>query len=143
MYRYGRKVDSVDAAQVDRGHAVALRVRAFAVWMDAAGGAEAMLDRMLVEGVGAGGVFRGEQGESVAGDEPEQRSFTRADRAVAGQGAVDVAFELEDDVPAVAASFASHGIYLLRSIFRNCLRYQRQLQSFRASRELLSLAQRK
>jgi hypothetical protein len=44
LHRNGRQVQPFDAPQVDGRHAVALRVRAFAVSMDAAGGAEAVLD---------------------------------------------------------------------------------------------------
>ena len=43
------QIDALDAAHVDRRHLVAFRIAAVRVRMNAAGGAEAMLDRVLVE----------------------------------------------------------------------------------------------
>lgn len=102
------EVDPVQAAQVHRRHRPALRVDAFAIRMDAAGGAEAVLDHALVEGVGAGRLVRRAQAQAFARHEPQQRAAAAAQRAIAGDRAIDLAFDLEGHGAAVTASFMQH-----------------------------------
>src|SRR5690554_3111411 len=104
----GVEVDSVEAADIDGGHPVAGGVAAFAVGMNAALGTEAVFDDVFVERIGGGVLLRCQQPQAVPRHEPEQGSFPLADRAVAGHGAVDVAFHLEEDVAAMAAAGVFH-----------------------------------
>ena len=75
-----------------------------AIGVDAAGRAEAVPDRVLVEFVDAGVRLRREQVHGVARHEPQQRALALADRAVARRWRGDLALDLELDAPAVAAS---------------------------------------
>jgi hypothetical protein len=59
--RHRGQLDAFQAAQIDRGHAIALRVRPLAIRMDPAHRAEAVPDHVLVEQVGVGVVFRRQQ----------------------------------------------------------------------------------
>src|SRR3546814_7111078 len=72
--------------------------------MDAAGRAEPVNDRVLVEGVAAHDFVRREQAQRVARHGPQKGALARADRAVAGDGRFDFAFDLESDLAAVTAS---------------------------------------
>src|SRR5688572_25658578 len=76
--------------------------------MHAADRAEVMLDEVLVEGVGAHLRVRREQPEFLARREPQQRALARADRAVARHELLDLAFGLEGDLAAMAASSVDH-----------------------------------
>ena len=105
---YGCKIDVFQAANVDRGHAIALGIAALAIGVDAADRTEHVLDGVLVEGV-AGGVLLGrEQLQLVAGNEPEQRTLALADRAVAGHGFVQRSFDFEGNAATVTASAVVH-----------------------------------
>jgi hypothetical protein len=106
--RDGRKVDALDATDVDGSHGIALRVRTFAVRMHATDRAEPVLDGVLVERVAACRIVGREEMKLLPWNEPEQRTLALADRAVARQGALDLAFHLECDPAAVAASLVVH-----------------------------------
>src|SRR5690606_20843277 len=103
--------DAFQAAHVDGGSFVALRVRALAIGMDAALGAEAMLDGVGVEGVRAAVLFRRGEPEIGARHEPQQRALALAHRAVAVDHRADLAVDLEGDAAAMAASLVFHGCH--------------------------------
>ena len=98
-----REVDVRHASKIDGGDGVAFRIRAFAKHMDSAGRAEPMLDDMLVEQVGARRFVQSLQSEAGARDEPQERGSSGADGTVAGQPAIDGAFDFDGDIAAVAA----------------------------------------
>ena len=110
MHRDGIEVDVFHATQVDRRHRVTLGVGAFAIRVDAARRAEAMLDHVLVESVGADRAFRSLQAQLVARDEPQQRALAGTDGAIAGERAIDFAFNFEGDLAAMAASLVEHAM---------------------------------
>jgi hypothetical protein len=66
------QIDSFEAANIDRGGPAALWVRAFAVRVNAAGLAKAVLDDVLIERVRADVLFRREQAQLVARHEPQE-----------------------------------------------------------------------
>src|SRR5690606_23164951 len=66
---YRRQVDVFDAVNIDRGHRVTLRIVGFAIRMNAADGAEAVFDRVLVERIGTRRVFGCEQMKLFPRDE--------------------------------------------------------------------------
>ena len=76
--------------------------------MDAASGAEVMLDGLVAEGVGGEGAFGRQQPELVARDEPVQRAHARADRAIAIRDLGEFALDFKGDLPAVTAAFVVH-----------------------------------
>src|SRR5688572_32331344 len=76
--------------------------------VDAAGPAEAVLDDVLVEGVGHERVLALGEAHLAARDEPQRRALAVADRAVAHDGALDLAFHFVGDGAAVAASLVRH-----------------------------------
>src|SRR4029434_9829510 len=78
--------------------------------MDAAYGAEAVRDPVLVELVFARVRLRRLQRERFARHEPQERSLALADRAVARQRALDVALDVERDAAAVTASGVLHDV---------------------------------
>src|SRR3546814_19028898 len=80
--------------------------------MDAAGRAEPVNDRVLVEGVAAHDIVRREQAQRVARHGPQKCALARADRAVAGDGRFDFAFDLESDLAALTASPVEHSFLL-------------------------------
>src|SRR5688572_15580582 len=88
VHRDRVQVDVLQAAHVDRGHRLALRVDALAERMDAAGRAEAVLDDVAVEGVGGQRVGAAGDLQPGAGHEPQQRALALAHGAVARQHAV-------------------------------------------------------
>jgi hypothetical protein len=51
------QVDSFEAANIDRAHAIALGIDAFAIGVNAAGLAKAVFDNVLIEGIGADVLF--------------------------------------------------------------------------------------
>src|SRR3546814_7608557 len=91
--------------------------------MDAAGRAEPVNDRVLVEGVAAHDFVRREQAQRVARHGPQKGALARADRAVAGDGRFDFAFDLESDLAAVTASPVEHSFLLrLSAAYRRLMR---------------------
>src|SRR5258706_12582777 len=80
---YGRQIDIFEAPHVDRRNAISFRVRSVGVWMHPARGAEAVFDHVIVELVGLRRILRRQQMHRVPRDEPQQRTFPLADRAVA------------------------------------------------------------
>jgi hypothetical protein len=102
------QIDSFEAANIDRGHPAALWIRAFAVRLNAAGLAKAVLDHVLVERISADILFRGEQAQLIARHKPEQSSFARTQGAIARHRSVDIAFYLERNLTAVTATFVLH-----------------------------------
>ena len=61
MYGHRRQVNILKTANIDSGHQIAFWIDAFSVGKDAANGTEAMLNSVLIEGVGASGIFGGKQ----------------------------------------------------------------------------------
>src|SRR5207342_2958749 len=108
VHRDLRQIQAFDHPQVHRGDRVALRVVRFAIRVDAAGRAEVVLDDVLVELVRGLGRLGRAQHELVARHEPQQRCAPRAHRTVAGQPAVDLAFDIEGHLAALAASLVVH-----------------------------------
>src|ERR1700744_2739958 len=66
------EVDALDAAHVDRGHLLALRIHAEGERMHAAVGAETMFDAMLVEQIAFLVRLRREPRELIQRREPQQ-----------------------------------------------------------------------
>src|SRR6476659_1196031 len=96
--------------------------------MDAAGRAEAVLDQVLVEAVGAGVVVGREQLQRAVRHEPQQRAPALADRAIAGHRRPEVSLDFESHLATVAASLVlhpgspaegvrSHGLFYLTNRF--------------------------
>jgi len=108
LNRHFFQIDSFETANIDRGHRIALWVGAFAVRVNAARPAKAVLDSVLVERVGADVRFRCEQAELVARHKPQERSFAGTHRAIACHRAIELAFDLERDLAAVTATFVLH-----------------------------------
>ena len=102
------QIHSVEAANVDRGHAVTLWVDAFAVRMNAARGTKAMFDDVLIERVGGDVPFRGEHTELIARHKPQKRSLAGTDRTIAGHCSVEVAFDLKRNLAAVTTAGILH-----------------------------------
>ena len=71
LYRNSRKVNVFEAANIDGRHAITRRINTFAIWMNAAGRAEAVPDNVLVEGVGTGRFFRGVQVQLLPRNKPQ------------------------------------------------------------------------
>src|SRR5690606_21384214 len=67
-----------------------------------------MPDVVPVERVGSRFVFRRQQPEARTRHEPEQRTLTRADRAVAGQHLAELTFHLVGHLAAVAVATVFH-----------------------------------
>jgi hypothetical protein len=76
--------------------------------MNAAYRAEAVLDEVPIEGISAGGVFRRQQFQLCARYEPQQRALARTDRAIAGDGVVDLALDFEGYPATVTTTFVEH-----------------------------------
>ncbi len=76
MYGHRREVNILKTANIDGGHCIALLIDAFSVGKDAADGAEAMLDNVLIEGVGASRIFGAKQAKIGAWHKPQKRSST-------------------------------------------------------------------
>ncbi len=76
--------------------------------MDAAGRAEAVLDQVPVEGVGAHLLLGRAQLQLFAGHEPHEGALARADGAVAGHSLREFAFHIESDAAAVADAVVFH-----------------------------------
>ena len=104
------QVNVFEAADIDSRHALARRVGPFAIGVDAAGGAEAMPDSVLVDQIRAGIFVWCQQAQCVPRNEPEKRPLARADGAIARQHLGGLAVNFERDPPAVAANFVCHGL---------------------------------
>lgn len=72
LHRHFFQVDIFQAADIDRGRRVAFGIRTFGIGMDAAHWAEAVLDDVLVECMGADVFFGREQLQLVTGCEPQK-----------------------------------------------------------------------
>jgi hypothetical protein len=70
--------------------------------------AKAVLDNVLVERVRADVLFRCEHVQLLARHEPQERSFARTHRAIACHRAIELAFDLERNLPAVTATLVLH-----------------------------------
>src|SRR5438093_756613 len=106
--RERREIDALETANVDRGHAISLWIGSFAEGVDSAGVTEPVPNHVLVEHVGAQILLGREQAELVAGNEPHQRPFARADRAIAFDHLADLALDLERIPAAMTASLVAH-----------------------------------
>jgi len=73
------RIDTFEAADIDGSHGFSLRISTFPVGMDPAIRTKTVLDYMLVEGVCTDHLFRAEQLQPLAGDEPQHRSFAGTD----------------------------------------------------------------
>src|SRR5882672_10131563 len=104
----GREVQSVHAADVDRGGRRALAVRAHAEGRAAAVGAKMVLDMMLVERVGPQVRLGGAKPQLVARREPEQVPLLGADRAVALEHLLDFSLDIEGYASAMTAAVVCH-----------------------------------
>src|SRR6266850_3295432 len=113
-----RKLDAFEAARIHCRHLVAFRIGGFAERVDAAIGAEAVLDGVLVEQVGAQILLRRQQMQFLARNEPHKHSLPGAHRAVARRDVLDLAFHLEGDLAAVAAAFVDHAASACLARFR-------------------------
>ncbi len=99
----------VQAAHVDGGHGLARGPGAFAERRAAAGRAEMMLDRVLVEGVGGDVAFRRQQAQVGARHEPQEIAFPAADGAIALHRLVKISLGFNGDFSAVATTCVDHG----------------------------------
>src|SRR5690606_39357454 len=79
LYRDRVQIDIFKTANIDRDHAYALRIDTFTKGMNAAAGAKAMLNHMLVEGVSRDVIFCRQQLHAVAREVPQQRALALAD----------------------------------------------------------------
>src|SRR3977135_1126808 len=70
-----RKLDAFEAARIHCRNLVAFRIGGFAERVDAAIGAEAVLDGVLVEQVGAQILLRRQQMQFLARNEPHKHSL--------------------------------------------------------------------
>jgi hypothetical protein len=102
------QVDSVEAANIDCGRPIALWIGAFSVRVNATRLAKAVLDNMLIERVRADVGFGCEQVQLFARHKPQQRSFAGTHRAIACHRPIELAFDLERNLPAVAATLVLH-----------------------------------
>src|ERR1700752_3284527 len=75
LHRHFFQFDAFETADVDRRRLISLGIDAFSIGMDSTGRAKAVLDDVLVEGVRAEVVFRGEQAKLLARHEPQKRSL--------------------------------------------------------------------
>src|SRR5690606_18418235 len=100
----GVQVHSLEATDVHRRHLAAVRHLAERECLGAAVLAEAMLDRVPVEGVGAQLVLALEQPEGRARHEPEQEALALTVRAVALHDLVDLSIDRVLHRTAMAAS---------------------------------------
>jgi hypothetical protein len=76
--------------------------------VDAALGAEVMLDGVVAECVGGKVLFGGKQAKLVSRNEPMKRTHPRADRAIAVGSLIEFALNLECDLATVTAAFVVH-----------------------------------
>jgi hypothetical protein len=102
------QINSFDAANIDCGHPIAFGIDPFTVGMNSAGLAKAVLDDVLVEGVRADILFRCEHVQLFPWHKPQERSFAGTHGAIAGHRPIKVAFDLEGNLAAVAATFVLH-----------------------------------
>jgi hypothetical protein len=102
-----REVNAFKAPGVDDDHGIP-RENAFGKCMNATAGAEAVLDVLLAEGIGGDIFFRRKQMETIRRNAPQERTFLRADGAVALRDLGKLAFNLESHLAAVTATFAFH-----------------------------------
>jgi hypothetical protein len=72
MDRNCRKVDALEASEIDHSHAIALGVRRLRVRMDAASGTKAMFHGVLVEGASACSIVGSPQDQIAPGNKPQQ-----------------------------------------------------------------------
>jgi hypothetical protein len=114
LNRNAFQVDSFEAANIDCGHPIALWISAFSIWVNAARLAKAVLDNVLVKRVRPDVLFRCEQAQLVARHKPQKRSFTGTHRAIACHCAIELAFYLERNLPAVTATLVLHVGTLLK-----------------------------
>jgi hypothetical protein len=108
LNRHTVQVNSFEAANIDCSHPIALWIGALSVRVNTTGLAKAVLDNMFVEGVRAKVLFRCEQVQLVARHEPQKRPFAGTHRAIACHRPIELAFDLEPNLTAVAATFIFH-----------------------------------
>jgi hypothetical protein len=108
LNRNAIQIDSFEAANIDCGYPIAPRIGAFAVGVNAACPAKAVLDHVLVESVRADVPIRCEHAQLFAGHEPQERSFARAHRAIARHRPVELALYFERNLSAVTATLILH-----------------------------------
>src|SRR5690606_30347437 len=112
MRRYRIDIEIFEAAKIDRHGGLAIRGDAFGERVHAAFGAELMLDAVLVERIGLEVLGRRQEPHLIARRKPQQRSLALADRTVARHAGIDLAFDFESDLAAVAATLVLHRFLL-------------------------------
>src|SRR3546814_46071 len=109
LERQSIEIDARHAAQVDRADLAAIWPLALGEGLRAAGGAEAVRDRVLVEVIIGQRVLARGQREDVGGQEREQEALAAAVRAIAAQrGFGRVGVDRERHRAAMAATVESH-----------------------------------
>jgi hypothetical protein len=110
LNRNAFQVNSIEAANIDRAYPIALGIGAFSVRMNATRLAKTVLDNVLVEGVRADVVIRCQHAQLVPRHEPQEGSFTGAHRTIAGHRPIELTFDLERNLAAVAATLVLHAV---------------------------------
>ena len=113
--RNGVEVDAFEAPDVDGSHVIAFRVHALGVRMNPAGRAGPMLDDVLVERIRRRAAFRCQETKLAPRHEPQPRTLARAYRAVAGERAAQLTFNLDRGLPR-SGSFLCISLALLLPI---------------------------
>src|SRR5262250_2279235 len=108
LNRNAIQVNAFETANIDGGYSIAVWIRAFAVWVNAASPAKTVFDDVFVERVCAAVVFRREQVKLFARHKPQERSFARTHGAITCHCPMNLAFYLERDLTAVAAAPVFH-----------------------------------
>src|SRR5690606_33196696 len=104
-----RQVEILQTAHIDRRDLAAFGIAAKTERRAAAALAELMLNDVLVERIGTQAVGTTLQGELLAGYECQQKALAAAMRAVALDHCVELGFEFERDIAAMAAPRIFHG----------------------------------
>src|SRR6187455_3760322 len=107
VHRHLLELEILQTTNVDGRGGHAFRIGALAKRQNAAVLAEAVFDDVLVEGVGRKFRFAREL-HLLARHEPQQRAALRADGAVAGYGAGDLAFHFDGHLAAMTAAAIFH-----------------------------------
>lgn len=104
------QVEVLNASKIDCCNGIALGISTLAEGVNAALGAEVMLDNVLVKSVRAGGGLWSPESQRCSGNKPEERCPSGADGAIAGEAAVNFAVHVEGYRTAVATTgMCSHG----------------------------------
>ena len=72
VYGHSRQVNIFKTANIDGGHRIAFWIDAFSIGKDATDWAEAMLDKVFIESVGASCIFGAKQAKIGAWHKPQK-----------------------------------------------------------------------